>query len=278
MLEALNEVVDERGPYAGHNLLAYASKLFNWAIARDVYGLEHSPSDRIRPTDAIGKRQVRQRVLTDAEIRIFWAAAGTAGYPFGPLVKLLLLTGQRRAEVSEMSWSEVDPGKQLWAVPPERMKADAPHLVPLSREAMSLLEALPEFKGDFVFTTSGGVRPVSGFGKAKLRLDAAMLKLMREEAAERGEDPTKVTLTPWRLHDLRRTARTHFSAIPSQDLVRELAIGHTRPELHRVYDQHLYLDEKRELFDAWGTRLMAIVTPDKALPPDSNVVKFRAGR
>lgn len=273
VIETLNEVVDNSGPYAAHKVLAYTSKLFNWAIARDIYGLEHSPCDRIKPTDAIGRKQVRQRVLTDEEMRIFWAAAGKAGEPFGPLFRLLLLIGQRRDEVAGMRKPEVDLKKRLWTIPPERMKADTPHLVPLSGAAEALIEALPEYKGDFLFTTTGGERPVSGFSKAKTRLDAAMLKILQEEAAERGDDPAKVALSPWRIHDLRRTARTHFSAIPSQDLVRELAIGHTRPELHRVYDQHLYLDEKRALFDAWATRLMTIVTP-----PPPNVVTMRAGR
>jgi hypothetical protein len=99
-----------------------------------------------------------------------------------------------------------------------------------------------------------------------------MLRLAREEAREQGTDPKKVEFNPWRLHDLRRTARTHFSAIPSQDLVRELAIAHARPGLHRVYDQHAYLDEKRALFDAWGSRLIGIVGKTDG----ENVVALRA--
>jgi integrase len=268
----LREVIDESGPYAAHKLLAYASKAFNWAIGRDLYGLEHSPCDRIKPTDLIGRRVVRQRVLTNDEIRLFWRATAATAYPFAPLFRLLLLTGQRLHEAADLSWSEIDLPKRLWTIPATRMKADAPHLVPLSTEAAVLLESLPRFAGEFAFTTTAGARPVSGFSKAKKRLDAAMLRLAREEAEERGSDPEKVKLDPWRLHDLRRTARTHFSAIPCQDLVRELAIAHTRPGLHKVYDQFAYLDEKRALFDAWGKRLLAIVDPTET----ENVVALRS--
>ena len=135
------------------------------------------------------------------------------------------------------------------------MKTEAPHHVPLSEEAITLLKALPRFEGDAIFSTTGGARPVSGFSKAKARLDEAMLRL-----AGKSDDPAKA-IKRWVTHDLRRSARTHFSAIPSQDMVRELAISHTRPGLHKTYDQFDYLDEKRALFEAWGKRLMAIVEP-----------------
>jgi integrase len=175
-------------------------------------------------------------------------------------------------EASDLSWSEIDLDKRLWTIPAARMKADAPHLVPLSTEASTILEGLPRFAGAFAFTTTAGSRPVSGFSKAKARIDAVMLRLAREDAGERGGEPGKVKIDPWRMHDLRRTMRTHLSAIPSQDLVRELVIAHTRPGLHKVYDQFAYLDEKRALFEAWGKRLLGIVEPSEGL----NVVALRS--
>jgi integrase len=161
-----------------------------------------------------------------------------------------------------MMWSELDLTSALWSIPSERMKTDAPHHVPLSEEAIALLKTLPRFKGDAVFSTTGGARPVSGFSKAKARLDETILRLAGE-----SNDSAKA-IKRWVLHDLRRTARTHFSAIPSQDLVRELAISHARPRLHKTYDQFAYLEEKRTLFEAWGKRLMAVVDP----PHDPNTV------
>lgn len=304
VVEFLEGVVDRGTPYAAHHLFAYLRKLYSWAIARDTYGIEFSPCDRIRPAEVIGKREPRQRILTDAEMRLLWAASETVGYPFGHLAKFLLMTGQRRDEAANMAWSEVDFDKGIWSIPAERMKMDAPHVVPLPPEAISFLKEIrtdldrerltsrqreadaamerfgektpqhlaalslaeaerqkPRPAGDFVFTTTDGLKPISGFSKAKGRIDEKMLAIVRKTIEEAGGDPATATVAEWRFHDLRRTARTHFSAIPCQDLVRELAIAHARPGLHAVYDQFAYLDEKRALFEAWAKRLTAIVTP-----------------
>jgi integrase len=252
VVAVLDEVVERGAVYQAHNLFAHVRRLFNWAISRGVYGLEHSPCDRLKPGDVIGARHVRQRVLTDVELRTFWKAMDRLGYPFGPLFKLLLVTGQRRGEAAEARWPEFDLDAKLWTIPAARMKSNAAHLVPLADDALAILEALPRFaRGDHVFSTTFGLRPVSGFSKAKARLDGLM-------AAEPGG------FDEWRLHDLRRTMRTHLSALPVTDLVRELVIAHTKPGLHKVYDQFGYLPEKREALVLWGARLRSIVTP----PPD----------
>src|SRR5439155_19673634 len=110
--------------------------------------------------------------------------------------------------------------------------------------ALALLWGLPHFSGgSCVFTTTGGEKPVHGFSKAKARID----KLSG--------------VTDWVIHDLRSTARTHFSALPVQDLVRELVIAHAKPGLHKVYDQHAYEDEKRQCLNLWERRLLAILNP-----------------
>lgn len=186
----LDEIVERGTPYAAHHLLAYTRKLFNWAVARGTYGLEYSPCDRIKPSEVIGRKEARTRTLADNEIRGVWQAAGILGYPFGPLFKLLLLTGQRLGEGAEMSWSEVDLDKALWNIPARRMKAGAAHAVPLSPDALELLKSLPRWaKGDYVFSTTEGERPVSGFSKAKVRADKLVLENMQKEAKARGEDP-----------------------------------------------------------------------------------------
>ena len=264
----LEETVERGSPYTAYHLLAYCRKLWNWAIARELYGLETSPCDRISPKDLIGPREPRQRVLTDDEIRLVWKATawspnepGGLGYPIAPLVRALLITGQRLREVAEAQWSEIDLDKALWVIPPERMKGRAAHEIPLSPMAVDLLKSLPRFSaGDFVFTTTGGARPVSGFSKFKRRTDAAIAELSDKSVAG------------WRFHDLRRTMRTQLSALPTvPDMVRELVIGHAQPGLHQVYDQHRYLDEKRDALDQWAARLRSIVEP-----PPPNVVTFKA--
>jgi hypothetical protein len=99
-----------------------------------------------------------------------------------------------------------------------------------------------------------GMKPVNGFSKAKQRVDKRMLRSLRAIARTRNERP-QATLEPWVIHDIRRTMRTGLSALPIPDLVRELVIAHAKPGLHRVYDQHSYLDEKRRALDLWAARL-----------------------
>ena len=262
VVAVIDETVDRGAPYQAHNLLGHVRTLFNWAIARGVYGLDKSPCDRMRPAAVIGKKQARQRVLIDKEMRAFWRASKGIGYPYGALFQMLLLTGQRKSEIAEARWSEFDLQKKLWVIPPERMKADAAHIVPLSDDVLAILKALPRFKsGDCLFSTTFGKKPVNGFSKAKDRLDELIEKDLGKAAA-------------FVLHDLRRTFRTGLSAIPGiSDLVRELVIGHTKPGLHKVYDQYAYLDEKRFALDAWSARLRSIVNPTPA-----NVVELRAAQ
>jgi integrase len=164
------------------------------------------------------------------------------GYPYGPLIRLLILTGQREREVADATWSEFNQARRLWTIPSIRMKGGRAHEVPLAGCALDLIESLPRFTaGDFVFSTAGGAKPVNGFSKAKKRIDRLS------------------GVCDWRFHDLRRTMRTHLSALPVQDLVRELVIAHARPGLHRVYDQHAYQDEKRRCLELWETRLLGIL-------------------
>src|SRR5262249_35113084 len=149
-----------------------------------------------RPADAIGKKAVRNRVLNDDELRALWKATEDMGYPYGPLLRLLALTGQRRSEVAEAQWSEFDLAKRLWTIPAERMKADAAHEVPLSADAIAILESLPRFtKGDFLFSTKSGRKPINAFSRAKRQLDTAML-------AQANANKTK--LPPFVMHDIRR--------------------------------------------------------------------------
>jgi integrase len=127
------------------------------------------------------------------------------------------------------------------------MKSDAAHLVPLADDVVAILESLPRFKrGDYLFSTTFGARPVRGFNKPKVRLDRAM-------RAEIGE------MEPWTTHDIRRTMRTGLSALPVAPTVAELVIAHAQRGMHKVYDQHSYADEKRRALELWAERLREIV-------------------
>jgi integrase len=255
--EAIRAIVERGAPYQAHNALGYVRRLFNWAIGTSEFGIEQSPVEKLKPKDLIGSREARERVLTDAELRAVWDAAGAMGYPYGPIFRMLILTGQREREVGDASWSEIDFEKRLWVVPAKRMKGGRAHEVPLSPAAVALLEALPRWTGgDFIFTTTAGLKPINGFSKSKARIDRLS------------------GVTDWKIHDLRRSVRTHFSALPVQDMVRELVIAHAKQGLHKTYDQHLYQDEKRECLVLWERRLTKILNP----PPKHENVMPLAGR
>jgi integrase len=251
---AVTRLADAGKLYAAHQLLAYTKKLFSWAIARGVSGLESSPCDRISARSIIRRREPRQRVLNDAEVRTVWEVSGALGFPLSPFIRLLLITGQRRAEVADMQWAEVNLDVALWTIPPCRMKGGAAHEVPLSGLALEIIKSLPRFAGLYVFTTTGGDRPISSFSKAKSRLDAAA-----------------PGMAPWRMHDLRRTVRTGLGALPVPSNICELVIAHAQPGLHKVYDLHSYRDEKRRALELWARRLQEIVEPAEP----GNVVRFK---
>jgi integrase len=276
VVKLLEKVVDEDRIYIAHHLVAYLSKLFNWALARDIYGLSASPITRGLAKEVIGAKKPRQRILTDGELAEFWRATGSTSYPFGPFARFLLTTGQRLREASNATWAEFDLERALWTISPDRMKGDARHEVPLSSVALEILQSIPN--GDkrkrdpraYVFSTTEGQLPISGFSKAKLALD----RLLTETRAKADPEEAAAALPAWVFHDLRRTMRTHLSGLPVPDLVSELVIAHAKPGLHKVYDQHAYREEKKRALDLWAAKLLSIVEPDRG----GNVVQLAVAR
>ncbi|MFP5078612.1 tyrosine-type recombinase/integrase [Rhizobium sp. YIM 134829] len=255
-----------------HNLLAHVRMLFNWAIDSGRFGIEASPCDRIKPKSVIGRKTKRKRVLSDAELRAVWAASEKIGYPYGPIYQLLLLTGLRKGEVSDAPRREFDLARKMWTIPKERMKMDNDHHVPLSDLACAVLQKLPQFeRSAFAFSTSLGAKPVNGFSKAKTILDRTMLNEMRRAVAEEGGDPEEVTLQPFVIHDIRRTVRTRLSALGVNRVVAELILAHAQKDLDAVYDQHAFIDERRQALDKWAMAMRSIVAPTSG-----NVISFEA--
>ena len=172
------------------------------------------------------------------------------GYPFGTLFQMLLLTGQRRSEIAEARWHEIDLRERVLVVPPERFKSDSSHIVPLTGDVIALLEKLPRWNaGDALFSTTSGQKPVNGFSYQKRSLDSFMKGALGD-----------VVVKPWVIHDLRRTMRTRLSSLKVPDPVAEMIIGHGRKGIQRVYDQHAYLEEMRDALEAWNARLREIVS------------------
>src|SRR3546814_2995707 len=137
-------------------------KLFNWAVEPDIR--DASPVAGIQPP---GAETSRDRVLSDDEIRWFWKGCEEIGAPFGPLFKLLLVTAQRRGEGRAMTTGQLDLGERLWTIPGKIAKNGQPHVVPLSPQAVAIIEATPRIKGTagLIFTTNGET-PVSGHSRA----------------------------------------------------------------------------------------------------------------
>ena len=162
-------------------------------------------------------------------------------------------------------------GREGLDVAQERFKSDAPHMVPLTDDMIGILAALPRFRGDYVFSTTDGKLPTVISGKIKHKIDARMLRTLKAMARKRGEDPSRVELKPWVIHDLRRVLRTNLSALRVPDHIAEMVIGHGRQGLQRVYDQHRFVDEMRDALQQWALRLRSIVEPSPA-----NVVALRA--
>jgi integrase len=233
-------------PIAANRVLAYLKTFFTWAVDQEL--IEASPAASVkRPS----KEVKRDRVLTDSEIRAIWQACGALG-AFGRAFRFMLATGQRRSEVGEMSWAELDRTQRLWTLSRERTKADRAHEVPLSGLAMAIIEECPPL-GDFVFST-GRARPISGWSKAKAALDA------------------KSGVTNWHVHDLRRTVATNMARLGVDRVVIGKVLNHAENEVTAVYDRHQYDREKRRALEVWGERLAAIIEPKNP----TNIVSIRA--
>src|SRR5262249_14398385 len=151
---------------------AQASRVFSWALGNDAGGVKYNPCTGIKTADIIGRVPERHHVISDPELPIVWRAADKMGNPFGTLYQLLLLTGCRLEELSAARWDVVE--GDILTIPPERMKGNLPHVVPLTPMALALLDSVPRFNGPYIFTTTGGHRPVSGFSRAKARLNCEL--------------------------------------------------------------------------------------------------------
>jgi integrase len=252
-----------------NRILARLRTLFGWVVEKDR--LPANPCDGLRPPT---KEKSRDRVLSDEEIRIFWRAGDELDWPFGPLFKLLLLTAQRRDEVASMEWSEINLDTGVWSIPREKAKNDHGHNVQLSVEALAIIKGLPRVAGPYVFSTNGKTS-VSGFSRAKERLDALMLAALKAAAAERGEDPEETALEPWILHDLRRTATTGMAGLRVLPHVVDRILNHTSGTIRgvaRVYNRFEYQDERKAALEAWGRAVESTV----GVASKSNVVELKA--
>ena len=269
VFELLDAIVDEGKPVAANRTLAAIRKLFNWALQRGI--IEATP---VALVEMPGAERKRERTLAADEIRAVWASAGGLRYPFGPFFTMALATGQRREEIAQMRWADIDEAERTWTLSSEMTKAGRSHVVPLSPLALEILDEVRETArllggepergqpATHVFTTRGD-RPISGYSKAKARLDKAI-------TAARQQDGLPA-LDPWTIHDLRRTVGTGLGKLSISRFIIARVLNHADRTVTGIYDRHEYLEEKRHALEAWGTYLGNLVAP-----PPGNVVPIRS--
>lgn len=263
-------------PALRRNVWAVMSKLFSWAEDRE--DIDRAPKMTTPPTV---KR--RKRILSPHELIACWRASYELEAPRGALVRLLMITLQRRSEVAAVPWAELKHNEGVWHMPGERTKNNEDHLVPLSELARAELDAIGWKRRGLALPCSTGKTPVSNFSDMKLALDKAMLPILQEladkQADAAGEDRHEVELEPWRLHDLRRTGTTNLQALGFPIEVGERVINHHQggeaSGIRAVYNLYEYLPEKTKALEAWSAHLKALVDGQVL---DTNVVSLASAR
>jgi integrase len=206
-------------------------------------------------------------VLADSELRLIWNAANRDSGHFGAIVRILILTGQREKEVAGMHRSELDLGTGMWTLPSGRTKNKKPHVVPLSRAAINVIEQQPvitSHKG-FIFGNDKGTS-FSGFSRAKERLDDAI-------ATANGGEP----ISSWTIHDLRRTVATRMGDLGVQPHIIEAVLNHVsghRKGVAGIYNHSVYAEPKRLALAAWASHVESVASGKQA----TNVIPLHNAR
>jgi len=241
VLELVDSVADRGALTMARRLHSHLHRLFRWAVGRGI--LEVNPmADLPKPGAAVK----RDRVLDAGELKAVWRAAEKTAWPFGPAVWLLILTAARREEIGALRWSEIH-GDEI-RLSAERSKSGEARTIPLSSTALALIQDLPR-AGEYVFSANGS--GLGGWSKAKRAIDAT--------AAEMNGGP----LSPWRLHDIRRTTATGLQRLGVGLQVVESVLGHvsgSRAGIVGVYQRHQFETEKRQALEAWADEIVRITS------------------
>lgn len=247
IVSVLDQMPDEQVANR-RNVFAVMRRLFRWAVSRG--DIERSPMEGMETPPPV---KPRERWLADEELKLIWDATNECHRCFGPIVRLLITTGQRREEVSGMRWEEIDPHEKLWTLPGARAKNGEPNRIPLNTLALAELNrqahGMTWPKKGRVFATASGAG-FTGYAKGKLKLDSLI--------AEKRHDG----LPPWRLHDLRRTLATNFQKLGVRFEVTEAVLNHvggSRAGVAGIYQRHDWKEEKRKALDDWNNHLARLL-------------------
>lgn len=264
-ISLLHQIADSGRGVTANRTLTTLKTFFAWCIRYDIGDLTVSP---VAVLEAVSQESERERILTAAELVAVWRAADAVGYPYGPLVKIAILTGARRDELrcaitNEFSLEPVtltlENGARwegpLWTLPAERSKNGNKHLLPLSSQVVRELQSLPSIGGKGLLFTSNGRAPIGGLSQYKRQLDSAVLSELRKV------DPEAV-LAPWTLHDLRRTFFSGLQALGFPIEVADACVNHSSSirGAARHYAMHKYLAEKTAALQRWADYVEALLS------------------
>lgn len=237
IVELASEIAQRGTPMAANTLLKVIKTYLNWCVGRAV--IDASPAEGI---PLPGKEVARDRVLTNNELVSVIRAARQIGGAYGGIVVMLALTGQRREEVAQMVWNEIDFNSRTWTLPGSRTKNGKPHIVHLSEPCIKLIQRTSRL-GSYVFSNSG-VRPFRNFTSAKRALDELS------------------GVTDWRLHDLRRTCVSGMARLGVPPHVADKILNHqsgTISGVAAVYQRHDFLAERKLALERWGQYIENLV-------------------
>jgi integrase len=256
----LAEIAKESGPVAANRARASLSSFYTWAMREGLADV-----NPVVGTNKAAEEQSRDRVLSDTELLEVWNACRDDDY--GRIVRLLILSGQRREEVGGMEDAEIDVEKRLWSIPRERTKNRLPHDVPLSEPALAILKEAPRRKSSGHLFGDADGRPFSGWSGARDALDERMAKSRpKPSGKQRRQDAPR-----WHLHDIRRTVATRMAELGVLPHVIEAVLNHVsghRAGVAGIYNRATYAAEKRQALDRWAAHVEALVagTPDNIVP------------
>jgi len=256
----LGKIASEHGAVSADRARAALSSFFAWAIGEGL--CDTNPV--VGTNKHFDGAKSRDRVLSDRELAAIWKALPDSDY--GAIVRLLILTGQRREEIGGLRWSEVDLEAREITLPATRTKNHRPHDVPLSGQALAILKSRPAHAGRDLIFGNGPARGFQGWAKPKLAL--------AQQASSVGQ---------WRLHDLRRTVATRMAELGVQPHVVEAVLNHVsghKAGVAGVYNRSSYAHEKREALDFWEKHVEALTAGDNRSDDERIAVRFpaRAGK
>ena len=237
VVEVISAIEQRGSPSAANKTLKSIKTFLRWCVGRAV--LDRSTAEGV-PLPA--KEVARDRVLTDQELAQVIVASRKMDAPYGGIVEFLALTGQRREEVAQLTWEELDLAQRVWTIPKSRTKNAKAHVVHLAEQSVAVLKHADE-RGPLIFSVLG-TKPFTEFSRAKRLLDQLS------------------GVTGWRLHDLRRTCVSGMARLGVAPHVADKILNHqsgTISGVAAVYQRHEFLMERRDALNRWGEYVAKIV-------------------